>query len=147
MNAGKLVRDRSFVDGRYWTSKYYEYFSQSAIKKYFGIEHPIRLNESHYDLVTEMMLETKKEYKKQFGNDNFVVVIYPAYKDYSTTEKKEFLGYLRKKKIRCVDLSNAIEYGGQYTLNGDAHPNSETNAILIAVGGSSSIAPFIYSLF
>ena len=130
MDDGKLIGDRSFADGRYWQSKFYECFSQSAIKNYFEIEHPFRLNESHYDIVTEMMLETKKEYKKQFGNDNFVVVIYPAYKDYSKAEMKEFQSYLRKKKIRYVDLSNVIEYGGSHTLNGDSHPNSETHAML-----------------
>jgi hypothetical protein len=125
-----LVRDRSFVDGRYWKSTFYEYFSQSAIKNYFEIEHPFKLNESHYDLVTEMILESKKEYEKQFGNDDFVVVIYPAYKVYTKGQMKEFLGYLRKKKIRYVDLSNTIKYSGKYSLNGDAHPSSETNALM-----------------
>jgi hypothetical protein len=130
MDGDKLVRDRSFVDGRYWQSKFYEYFSQSAIKNYFEIEHPWKLNESHYDLVTEMILESKKEYEKQFGNDDFVVVIYPTYKVYTKKQMKEFLGYLRKKKIRYVDLSETIKYSGKYSLNGDPHPNSETNALL-----------------
>ncbi|MFT6243950.1 MAG: hypothetical protein ACJA0U_001147 [Salibacteraceae bacterium] len=130
LEGDKLVHDRSFVDGRYWQSTFYEYLSQSAIKNYFEIEHPFKLNESHFDLVTEMILESKKEYKRQFGNDDFVVVIYPAYKAYTKRQMKEFLGYLRKKKIRYVDLSNTIKYSGKYSLNGDAHPSSETNALL-----------------
>lgn len=130
LDDGKLIRDRSFADGRYWQSKFYEVFSQSSIKKYFEVEHPFRLSDSHFDLVSEMILESKKEYKKQFGNDNFVVVIYPAYKDYTNSEMKRFLNYLEKKEIRYIDLTKVIEYGGKYTLNGDSHPNSETNAIL-----------------
>ena len=127
---GKLVRDRAFVDGRYWQSKFYAIFSQSGIRNYFKIEFPVRLSTSHFDLVSEMILESKKEYKKQFGNDNFVVLIYPSYKNYSAKEMKEFLGYLKKKKIRFVDLSNVIKYSGKYTLKNDGHPNSEANAII-----------------
>jgi hypothetical protein len=130
LDGDKLVHDRTFVDGRYWQSTFYEYFSESAIKNYFKIEHPFKLNESHFDLVTEMILESKKEYKEQFGNDDFVVVIYPTYKVYTGGQMKEFLSYLRKKKIRYVDLSNTIKYSGKYSLNGDPHPNSETNALL-----------------
>ena len=81
-------------------------------------------------MVTEMILESKKEYKKQFGNDNFVVVIYPTYKKYTPQQMKSFLGYLKKKKIKYIDLSKFIKYDGSHTLKGDPHPSSETHAMI-----------------
>lgn len=127
LDDGKLVQDRTFVDGRYWLSKFYEEFNKSAIKNYFEIELPFKTKEAHYDLVSEIILESKKEYEKQFGNDNFVLVIYPSYVTYTPEEMKSFLGYLKKKKIRYIDLSKTIKYGGPHTLKGDSHPNSTTN--------------------
>lgn len=130
LDDGKLKHDRTFTDGRYWQSKFYEIFSKSGICNYFKLDLPVKLNTSHFDLVTEMILESKKEYVKQFGNDNFVVVIYPSYPMYTNKQMNSFLHYLKKKKIRYVNLSKVIEYSGHYTLKNDAHPSSDTHELL-----------------
>lgn len=127
---GKLVRRKMFKDGRKNISRIYELIYQTNIVKYFEMDFPVRLNDKHFDLVTEMMLEAKKRYKQQFGNDDFYVVIYPAYKAYTDEEYSKFKSFLRKKKIDFIDLSDFIEYSPKYTLNGDAHPNAATNELL-----------------
>lgn len=127
---GKLIRKGNFKEGRKLISTIFEKLHQTNIVKYFKIDIPLRLNDSHFELISEMILEAKKEYKKKMGNDDFYLVIYPAYKAYSDEEMKTFKSYLKKKKIQYIDLSNWIKYGPKYTLNGDAHPNASTNELI-----------------
>ncbi len=126
----KLVRNKRFKDGRPIKSWFYESVYQTNIVKYFQADFPLRLNDSHFDLVTEMILESKKEYEKQFGNDEFFVVIYPNYINYTPEEMKKFQFYLKNKEIKFLDLSMVIKYQSKYTLGGDSHPNSETNKLI-----------------
>jgi hypothetical protein len=130
MKDGKLVRNKSFKDGRAFISGMYERLYQTNIVKYFEADLPLKLNESHFDLVSEMVLETKKEYEKQFGNDKFYLVFYPNYVAYTPEEMRIFQSYLTKKKIKFIDLSKVITYQGKYTLGGDSHPNAETNKLI-----------------
>lgn len=130
MENGKLVRHKLFKDGRPFISSMYERLYQTNIVKYFEADLPLKLNDSHYDLVTEMVLETKKNYEKQFGNDKFYLVIYPNYVAYTPEQMQIFKSYLKKKKIKFIDLSQKIVYQGKYTLPGDAHPNAEMNELM-----------------
>jgi len=93
----------------------------------------LKLNDRHFDLVTEMILESKKAYEKQFGNDQFYLVFYPNYVVYTPEEMRIFKSYLTKKKIKFIDLSKVIIYQGKYTLGGDSHPNAETNKLIAKI--------------
>jgi hypothetical protein len=130
MKDGKLVRNKLFKDGRPFISGWYERLYQTNIVKYFEADLPLKLNDTHFDLVSEMVLESKKAYEKQFGNDQFYLVFYPNYVTYSPEEMRTFKSYLTKKNIRFIDLSNVIVYQGKYTLGGDSHPNAETNKLI-----------------
>ncbi|MEZ4936067.1 MAG: hypothetical protein R2799_00575 [Crocinitomicaceae bacterium] len=130
MDGNQIKRDRTFKDGRYWTSKFYELFYQTSIAEYFKINFPNKLREDHYNLISEMILESKKTYEKQFGNSNFYVVIYPTFKDYEEEQMKLFIEFLKEKGINIIDLSNFIEYGAQYHLIGDSHPRGSTNEMI-----------------
>lgn len=133
MKDKKLVRNKSFKDGRPFTSFWYERLYQTNIVKYFEIDLPLKLNDRHFDLVTEMILESKKTYEKQFGNDKFYLVFYPNYVVYTPEEMRIFKSYLTKKKIKFIDLSKVIVYQGKYTLGADSHPNAETNKLMAKI--------------
>ena len=124
---GKLKRDRHFKDGRPLTSGLYERLYQSSIVKYFDVGFPIGLNEDHFDLVTEMIKESKTAYEKQFGNDEFYVAIYPSFMEVDPEKYKSFLSHLDSKKIKYIDLTKDFKYSDEHTLGGDPHPNSNTN--------------------
>lgn len=124
---GKLKRDRLFKNGRPITSGLYERLYQSSIVQYFDVGFPIGLNENHFDLVTEMIRESKIEYEKQFGNDEFYVAIYPSFTEVDPEKYKSFLSYLDSKKIKYIDLTKDFKYSAENTLGGDPHPNSNTN--------------------
>jgi hypothetical protein len=130
MDGDNLVRDRLFKDGRYWVSKFYELIYQTSIVKYFEINFPNKIADRHYELVSEMILESKKTYIKQFGNEEFYVVLYPSYIGYTEEQMNDFKRYLDEKEVKYIDLTSFIEYGPKYHLNGDPHPNSELNKVL-----------------
>ena len=77
-----------------------------------------------------MVKESKLEYQKQFGENEFYLVIYPSYTEVDPEKYEKFLSYLEKKEIAVIDLRDEIEYGPEYSLNGDPHPNAMTNELL-----------------
>jgi len=130
LDDGKIVRDRTFKDGRYWTSKFYELVYNSSIVEYFKINFPNELRSDHFDLTSEMIAESKREYKSQFGNDNFYVVIIPSFDETDESEYDEFFDYLDEKGLEYIDLRDFIEYGPEYHLYGDPHPNAMYNEMI-----------------
>lgn len=125
---GKLVRDRFFKDGRPVRSWFYENFYQSSILKYFDFTFPTKLSDSHFDLVSEMVLEAKREYEKQFGNDSFYVVIYPTYEELDPKLVKAFYAHLKKKGITIIDLNENFKFGPANSIHAhEPHPNAAAN--------------------
>jgi hypothetical protein len=125
---GKLVRDKLFKDGRPLRSWFYENFYQSSILKYFDFTFPARLRDEHFDLVSEMILESKKEYEKQFGNDSFYLVIYPTYEELNQEMVKSFFDYVRKKGITVIDLNENFKFGPENSIHAhEPHPNAAAN--------------------
>lgn len=127
---GQLVRRKMFRDGRPRLSKFYEIFHQSAIAKRFEIDLPIKLNQQHFDLISEMILKSKELYTLQFGNEDFFVAFYPSYIVYSKEEMDHFKSHLTDKGIEYIDLNDFLSYSAEHTLGGDPHPNPETNELL-----------------
>jgi hypothetical protein len=127
---GELIRKKAFKNGRYLLSETYEAIYQTNIIKKFGINFPLALNTEHYHLVTEMILQSKIEYREQFGNDDFYVVFYPTYADYTPEQLKQFQSILEEKGIDYLDLNDFLDYGPEHTLGGDPHPSSNTNQIV-----------------
>jgi hypothetical protein len=130
MENDELVRKKGFKDGRPIISKIYELIYQTNIVKYFKLDFPLRLNKNHFDLVCEMIKESKKEYQKQFGNNNFYCVMYPSHVNWTPEDFKSFKDCLTKKGIDYIDLTQYIDYSYKYTLGGDPHPNANTNQLL-----------------
>jgi hypothetical protein len=126
----KLVRNRSFKEGRSFVSGLYERLYQSSIVQYFEVGFPLGLNETHFDLVSEMILESKKKYKEQFGSDKFYVAVYPSFTEVDQEKYEKFLSSLTDKKIDYIDLTTDFEYKPEHTLGGDPHPNANTNKVL-----------------
>ena len=131
MDDNKLIRNKLFKNGRYYTSKMYELLYQTSIVQYFNLDFPLKLTHTHIDLFVEMILASKNEYHSQFGNDDFYVILYPTYQNISTQDYKYFKTALEAKKIKYIDLQKFITYGPEHTLGGDPHPNANTNKILV----------------
>ncbi len=130
LDDGELVRKKAFKNGRYLVSETYEAIYQTNIIKKFGINFPLALNKEHYNLVAEMVLQSKNEYMEQFGNDDFYVVFYPTYAEYTAEQLNQFQSILEAKGIDYLDLNDFLDYGPEHTLGGDPHPSSNTNQMV-----------------
>lgn len=124
---GKLERKGNFIDGRKFTTAFYQSVYQTNIVNYWGLDLPFSINASHIDLVTDMIEEIKNDYEKQFGNDHFYCVMYPDWEaNKDSTLLQLFRDDLKKKNVQFMDL-NSFPYTQDKTLGGDPHPNPETN--------------------
>ncbi|GEM_PF-2886555 len=123
----KIVRNKTFKDGRSFISGMYETFYQSSILNYFDLDFPMSLKTHHLELISEMIVASKKKYIEQFGNDDFLVVVYPTY-DEKTEEFDELMALLKKRNIEVIDLDKDFDYDWSYAIHAqEAHPNAMCN--------------------
>jgi len=124
-----LRRDRMFVDGRLWMSKFYQMASRSCIVRYFNIDFPLRIRNRHLKLVAEVILEARREYTRQFGNDRFFVVMYPELNraDQDLAERLSIM--LKDRGVQIIDISEG-GFTPEMSLGWDGHPSPETHQIM-----------------
>jgi hypothetical protein len=124
---GQLKHDGLFKEGRKVRSWIFEQLLKSNILKLFKIGYPFKITEQDYELTAEVMAEASRAYKKQFGNDDFYVIIYPT-----TVDSSLIINLLKQKGVKVLDYSklfNPLEKG--YAIPDDEHPTALANEILI----------------
>lgn len=124
---GQLKHDGLFTEGRRVRSWIFKQLLKSNILKLFKIGYPFKITEQDYELTAEVMAEASRDYKKQFGNDNFYVIIYPT-----TVDSSLIINLLKQKGVKVLDYSklfNPLEKG--YAIPDDEHPTALANEILI----------------
>lgn len=130
MDNDSLKRDKMFKDGSPIRSYIYENIYQSSTLQYFEVDFPLSLNETHFDLVAEMIRYSKDLYEEQFGNDEFYTVIMPTYVEYSEEDLKLFVKAVESKGVEVIDLSKMVDYSPKYSLENDPHPNDIYNKLI-----------------
>ena len=124
---GQLKHDGLFSEGRKLRSWIFEQLLKSNILKLFKIGYPFKITEQDYELTAEVMSEASRQYQKQFGNDDFYVIIYPT-----TIDSSLIISLLKQKGVKVLDYSklfNPLEKG--YAIPDDEHPTALANEILI----------------
>jgi hypothetical protein len=125
---GKGVkREGLFIETRRMRSWVYEKMLKSNILKLFKIGYPFKISDEDYELTAEVMAESSRLYKEQFGNDNFYVIIYPT-----TVDSSLIINLLKQKGVKVLDYSklfNPLEK--KYAIPYDEHPTALANEILI----------------
>ena len=123
----KLKHDGLFKNTRKIRSWCYEVMLKSNILKLFKIGYPFRISEADYELTAEIMAQASRDYKKQFGNDNFYVIIYPT-----TIDSKLIIRLLKQKGVKVLDYSKLFNpTDKKYAIPFDEHPTALANEILI----------------
>ena len=123
----ELKHDGLFRDARKIRSWFYEAMLKSNILKLFKIGYPFRISETDYELTAEIMAQSSREYKKQFGNDNFYVIIYPT-----TVDSSLIISLLKQKGVKVLDYSKLFNpTDKKYAIPYDEHPTALANEILI----------------
>jgi hypothetical protein len=123
----QLKHDGLFKERRKVVSWIFELLLKSNILKLFKIGYPFKITEQDYELTAEVMAEASRDYRKQFGNDNFYVIIYPT-----TIDSSLIINLLKQKGVKVLNYSklfNPLEKG--YAIPFDEHPTALANEILI----------------
>jgi hypothetical protein len=125
---GKSIkREGLFIESRRMRSWFYERMLKSNILKLFKIGYPFKISDEDYELTAEIMAESSRLYKEQFGNDDFYVIIYPT-----TVDSSLIIKLLKQKGVKVLDYSklfNPLEK--KYAIPYDEHPTALANEILI----------------
>ncbi len=125
LEEGEMVRKGSHKSGHPAIFRYFfELASKSNILLYFGmLNKPITLGDP-IENTAKLIGAAKKLHQKQFGNDNFYVVIYPS-------EDTAIIPYLEKEKITVIDLSHLFGPLDYRLHPRDLHPTKEGNELMI----------------
>lgn len=89
----------------------------SNIVNLFNINFPRRYSTEHYERFVQIVKKTEERYQKQFGNDNFYVVIFPAY-----PLPSELRQLFQQAHLKVVDYSNLLTWKTTYD---GMHPESK----------------------
>lgn len=123
----ELKHDGLFKDSRKIRSLIFEELLKSNILKLFKIGYPFKITDEDYELTAEVMAQSARLYKEQFGNDNFYVIIYPTSVDSSL-----IINLLKKKGVKVLDYSKLFNpLDDKYAIPFDEHPTALANEILI----------------
>lgn len=113
-----LVYKGSFRNTRPWRYTLFNILSQSNIFNYFSINIPFRLSDKDFEFIAEIILAASKEYSRQFGNDNFFVLLYPG------TDMR-ILPFLQKNGLKVLDYSSLFRPSDAvYHIPDDVHPTA-----------------------
>jgi hypothetical protein len=126
-DGNELKHDGLFRNTRRIRSWFYEVMLKSNILKLFKIGYPFNISEADYELTAEIMAQASRDYKKQFGNDNFYVIIYPT-----TIDNSLIISLLKQKGVKVLDYSKLFNpTDKKYAIPYDEHPTALANEILI----------------
>ncbi|MDN5210584.1 hypothetical protein QQ020_00955 [Fulvivirgaceae bacterium BMA12] len=125
LEAGELIHKGSFKNGRPFISKLYSFLGKSNALRYFNVNFPVKMNSHHFDVTSRLIEKSYQTYKRQFGNDNFFVVIYH--------QSDEIKSRLQKKGIKVLDYSDTFDISAkefQIHPQYEKHPNAHAYQIL-----------------
>ncbi|MES2518272.1 MAG: hypothetical protein V4585_09210 [Bacteroidota bacterium] len=123
----EIKHDGLFKNALKTRSWFYEELLKSNILKLFKIGYPFKITDKDYELTADVLAESAKRYKTQFGNDNFYVIIYPT-----TANNTLIINFLKQKGVKVLDYSKLFNpLDDKYAIPYDEHPTASANEILI----------------
>ncbi|MBC7408196.1 MAG: hypothetical protein H7339_07390 [Arcicella sp.] len=126
-----LIRQSMTTDGIFLKKHHVLYdfvlwASNTNTAQYFRIGYPKIHNDSHYQLVVDILKKTKEEYQHQFKNDNFYVIIFPG-NPLEPSMKTMF----DHSGIKYFDYSKLVDLEKNYLPFDSAHPKGEVYKLVM----------------
>ncbi|WP_428659649.1 hypothetical protein [Runella sp.] len=101
---------------------------KSKVRQHFAMDFPFAYRPKDYELTANLIKKSQEEYKKQFKNDRFYVVIYPD----AVKKDSPMIGLLKARGINVIDYRNLFPFPSKkYQLQHDGHPNPEAHRLLM----------------
>lgn len=122
LDDGVLKQDGSFWSGRNLLSRFYKVISQSAFIDLFDIDFPWYVSQSHLELFSAVIQESKTEFQRQYPDGRFLVVIAP-----NSRLAPRISNVLADSDIEYLDLSKLLDKEeSRYKIHWtEGHPNNK----------------------
>lgn len=126
-----VISRGTFIQAQPWLTKALIYFREINLIKRFSIQWPFVMRKSYIDYSCKIILQIKKELKKQLPNFKFAVILHPRYKnDDRDTSPNHFKECFRQKNILFFDYINDPRLGlidSPLYIPHDGHPTAALN--------------------
>ncbi|MEZ4902770.1 MAG: hypothetical protein R2822_13950 [Spirosomataceae bacterium] len=101
---------------------------QSKVRQHFAMDFPFAYRPKDYELTANLIKATQEEYKKQFKNDRFYVIIYPDL----LKKDSPMLGLLQGLGVKVLDYRKLFPFPSKkFQLTYDSHPTPEAHRLLM----------------
>lgn len=100
----------------------------SKVRQHFAMDFPFAYRPKDYELTANIIKKSEEEFKKQFNNAPFYVIVYPdvLHKDSPMVE------LLRKKGLKVLDYRKLFPFPSkEFQLQHDGHPTPEAHRLLM----------------
>jgi hypothetical protein len=124
---GQVVRNGNFNEARPLLYRlYHDFLLRSNLLKILHVDFPLSIREEHIRLTGKIIAAAKGEFKRQFSNDNFFVLMHPRGSNFFGPKLKEFLA---KEQVLVLELDDLVQWKDSYFINVefDLHPNANGN--------------------
>lgn len=102
---------------------------KSKVRQHFAMDFPFAYRPKDYELTANLIKASQEEYKKQFNNDNFYVIIYPDL----LKKDSPMINLLKERGVKVLDYRKLFSFPSkQYQLKYDSHPTPEAHRLLMA---------------
>ncbi|WP_460907613.1 hypothetical protein [Spirosoma areae] len=117
VNPVSLAVEGSYAQKHPIRTKLVRWMYKSNVVNLFNINFPNQYNTDHYRHFVDVVQKSRELYQQQFGNDNFYVVIFPAY-----PLKPELRQLFDQAHLKLIDYSDLVIWQTAYD---GMHPNSD----------------------
>ncbi len=125
---GNLIRKGNFNTGRPLLSTLFRTLDKSEIARYYTLNIPGALRDSHYRFAVRLMAEARDMFREKFKSDQFYVLIYPDEGDYFE-DMAAHLAAAELKVLNYDELLKLDEAAG-LAIAGDGHPTAKAHQIV-----------------
>jgi hypothetical protein len=117
---GQLERKGSFRSGRPIVSTLYSWLGETEFARYFNLNIPGTLQSGHFWLTARIIAEARDEFKKQYPDSKFYVVIYPDEGDYY----EDIAPYFAEFQLTVLNYDEWLKLDAETgtAIKGDGHP-------------------------
>ena len=121
-----MITDGIFLKKHHVLYDFIHWAGNTNTAQYFRIGYPKTHNDTHYQLVVNVLKKTKEEYKHQFGNDNFYVIIFPG-----SSLEPSMKTMFDRSAIKYFDYSKLLNLEKNYLPFDSAHPKGEVYKLVM----------------
>jgi len=119
LSGDTVLRRGTFTTGRRWRSFVYQMLWRSHFLRSIHFSLPIRLSQEDLELTVRLIVQSEKEFKRQFPTSDFYVVMLPSQHGLQVIRSM-----LVHRGIRVIDLTGIYaERDTAYFIKNDGHPS------------------------